>query len=123
VKETLRLYPTSWVIAREAVETCCVGPFRVDPGTVMVMSQWVIHRDERFFDAADRFQPERWLDAPQRLPRFAYFPFGGGPRICIGNAFAGMAGPRFMTSNTTVSALPRASSVIGCPLPPCWTAS
>jgi cytochrome P450 len=90
VKETLRLYPTSWVIARESIEECSIGPFRVDPGTVMVMSQWVIHRDARFFDDADTFRPERWLDSAQPLPRFAYFPFGGGPRVCIGNAFAGM---------------------------------
>jgi cytochrome P450 len=53
------------------------------------MSQWVVQRDPRFFDEPECFLPERWLDGlAQRLPKFAYFPFGGGPRVCIGNTFA-----------------------------------
>jgi cytochrome P450 len=91
VDEALRLYPTSWVIARESIAQCQIGPFRIDPGTVVVMSQWVVHRDERFFDNAQSFRPQRWADGlAKRLPRFAYFPFGGGPRACVGNAFARM---------------------------------
>jgi cytochrome P450 len=91
VDETLRLYPTSWVIARESIAKCRIGPFGIDPGTVVVMSQWVVHRDERFFDNAECFRPQRWTDGlAKRLPRFAYFPFGGGPRACIGDAFARM---------------------------------
>jgi cytochrome P450 len=55
------------------------------------MSQWVLQRDPRFFERPDEFVPERWLDGlAKRLPKFAYFPFGGGPRICMGNAFAMM---------------------------------
>jgi cytochrome P450 len=91
VDETLRLYPTSWVIARESIANCEIGPFRIDPGTVVVMSQWIVHRDERFFDNPQSFRPQRWADGlAKRLPRFAYFPFGGGPRACVGNAFARM---------------------------------
>jgi cytochrome P450 len=55
------------------------------------MPQWVIHRDERWFNEPEEFRPERWADGlTQRIPRYAYFPFGGGPRICIGNSFAMM---------------------------------
>jgi cytochrome P450 len=55
------------------------------------MSQWVIHRDRRFFDEPLEYRPERWEHGlAKRLPRYAYFPFGGGPRICIGNSFAMM---------------------------------
>jgi cytochrome P450 len=66
-----------------------VGGYRVPRGTTLLMSQWVVHRDERFFESAAEFRPERWLgDLVQRLPKYAYFPFGGGPRVCIGNTFA-----------------------------------
>jgi cytochrome P450 len=55
------------------------------------MSPWVIHRSPRFFDKPEEFRPERWQgDFAKQLPRFAYFPFGGGPRVCIGNRFAMM---------------------------------
>jgi cytochrome P450 len=89
--ETLRLYPTSWVIAREAVAPCKIGPFRIRPGTAVVVCQWIIHRDPRLYDAPGCFRPERWSGRlARRLPRFGYMPFGGGPRVCIGNAFARM---------------------------------
>jgi len=56
-----------------------------------VMSTWVMHRDPRYFPEPDRFDPDRWLpETAQKLPKFAYFPFGGGPRQCIGAAFAMM---------------------------------
>jgi cytochrome P450 len=55
------------------------------------MSQWVLHRDPRFFDEPEAFRPERWAEGlARRIHRYAYFPFGGGPRICIGNGFAQM---------------------------------
>jgi cytochrome P450 len=89
IAESLRLYPTSWVIARETQTACSVGQFRITPGTVVLMSQWTVHRDSRFFDDPDVFRPERWANhLMDRLPRFAYFPFGGGPRVCVGNDFA-----------------------------------
>jgi cytochrome P450 len=102
VDETLRLYPTSWVIARESIANCEIGPFRIGPGTVVVMSQWIVHRDERFFDSPQSFRPERWADGlAKRLPRFAYFPFGGGPRACVGNAFARMETVLLLASITS----------------------
>ncbi len=58
-------------------------------GATVLMCQWVMHRDPRYFPEPEQFQPERWSeDITRRLPRFAYFPFGGGPRQCIGNSFA-----------------------------------
>jgi len=91
VTETLRLYPTVWLLGREAIEPCEVGGYRVPVGTTVYMSQWVVHRDPRFFDDPEVYHPDRWADGlAQRLPRYAYFPFGGGPRICIGNGFAMM---------------------------------
>jgi cytochrome P450 len=63
----------------------------VPVGSVVIMPTWAVHRDARWFDEPEAFRPERWTDeAIRRLPRFAYFPFGGGPRQCIGNTFATM---------------------------------
>ena len=89
VKESLRLYPPAWAIARTAVKECEIGGYRVPAGTHVAMSPWVMHRDPRYYDHPERFNPDRWVDA-SRLPRFAYFPFGGGPRICVGAPFAMM---------------------------------
>lgn len=89
ITETLRLYPTVWLIGREAIEPTTVGGYAVPVGVTVYMSQWVLHRDARFFDNPETFRPERWEDGLiKRIPRYAYFPFGGGPRICIGNTFA-----------------------------------
>ncbi|MEO1303040.1 MAG: cytochrome P450 [Myxococcota bacterium] len=89
LKESMRLYPPAWSVAREAKETTQLGPYRVPRGTQLYMSQYLMHRDARLFDAPETFRPERWLDGScQALSRFAYFPFGGGPRVCIGNHFA-----------------------------------
>jgi cytochrome P450 len=91
VRESMRLYPPAWVIGREAISPCRIAGYDIEPGTQLWMSQWVVHRDPRYFPEPERFTPERWL-APnmKELPRYAYFPFGGGPRVCIGNAFAMM---------------------------------
>src|SRR4051794_5644104 len=87
----MRLYPPAWVIGREAVQDCEIGGYRVAAGTIVLMSPWVTHRDGRYFDEPNDFLPDRWnQDLAKRLPRFAYFPFGGGPRICVGNRFAMM---------------------------------
>ncbi|HWP28608.1 MAG TPA: cytochrome P450, partial [Chloroflexota bacterium] len=89
--EALRLYPPAWALAREAVQDCEIGGYPVPAGTIVVMSQWLLHRDPRYFDAPERFLPERWADGlAKRLPRYAYFPFGGGPRLCIGAGFASL---------------------------------
>jgi cytochrome P450 len=89
VTEALRLYPTVWILGREATEPTEVGGYDVPVGRTIFMSQWVIHRDPRFFDDPLAYRPDRWADGlARRLHRYAYFPFGGGPRICIGNNFA-----------------------------------
>jgi cytochrome P450 len=91
VTETLRLYPTVWTIGRESIEPVELGGYRISAGVTIFMPQWVIHRDARWYDDPEEFQPGRWADGlMQRIPRYAYFPFGGGPRICIGNNFAMM---------------------------------
>jgi cytochrome P450 len=91
VTETLRVLPTVWTIGREAIEPVELGGYRIPAGMTVFMPQWVIHRDARWFDDPEVFRPERWADGlMQRIPRYAYFPFGGGPRICIGNNFAMM---------------------------------
>jgi cytochrome P450 len=89
VMESLRLYPPVWIIGREVVHDRQLGGYRIARGTNVGLSQWAVQRDPRFFEEPDRFRPERWLDGGQdRLGRLAYFPFGGGHRICIGMQFA-----------------------------------
>ncbi len=91
VKESMRLYPPAWVVGRESLNAFELGDYSLPKHATLLMSQWVMHRHPRYFDEPERFQPERWLDGLEhRLPRFAYFPFGGGPRQCIGNSFAVM---------------------------------
>jgi cytochrome P450 len=91
VHESMRLYPPAWGIGREAVTDCTIGEYHVPKGTQLYLNQWVVHRDPRWFDEPEVFQPERWdNDFFKRLPHGAYFPFGDGPRICIGNHFAMM---------------------------------
>jgi cytochrome P450 len=87
--ESLRLYPPAWGTARVAMEDHEIGGYHVPKGTGVSLTQWTMHRDPRWFTDPEIFRPERWEDGlAKRLPRFAYFPFGGGPRQCIGNTFA-----------------------------------
>ncbi len=89
VKEAMRLFPPVWGIGREARQDGTIGAFRLPRKTQVFISQYVVHRDPRWYAEPARFWPERWTGGlEQRLPRFAYFPFGGGPRHCIGHAFA-----------------------------------
>jgi cytochrome P450 len=89
VREAMRLYPPAPSIGREAVCDCEIGGYYVPKGTQLALVQWVVHRDPRWFDDPEAFRPERWdNDLARRLHRGAYFPFGDGPRICIGNYFA-----------------------------------
>jgi cytochrome P450 len=91
VLEAMRLYPPAYTIGREATVDCVIGDYAVPRGTTLLMSQWVVQHDPRFFPEPNKFRPERWgEDAIRTLPKFAYFPFGGGPRVCIGNTFAMM---------------------------------
>jgi cytochrome P450 len=90
-KESMRLYPPAYGLGREAVEECEIGGFRVTRGAQVFMFQWVTQRDLRYFPEPERFYPERWTEEfANSLPKYAYFPFGGGPRFCIGNSFAMM---------------------------------
>ncbi|WP_256477572.1 cytochrome P450 [Haloferax sp. AB510] len=89
VKEGMRVYPPVWELIREAAEPDTVGGYRVEPGQTVAVQQWVLHRDPRFYDDPLEFRPSRWTKAFERdLPKYAYFPFGGGPRRCIGDRFA-----------------------------------
>ncbi len=89
INEAMRLYPPAYVIGREATTDLELGGYRVKKGYTVLMCQWVSHRDPKYFPEPERFQPERWLDGlASRLPKFAYYPFGGGQRLCIGVHFA-----------------------------------
>jgi len=91
--EAMRLYPPAWVIGRRAIEDYEVANYRILKGSILLASQWVTHRDPRFFPDPDRFDPDRWTDqARAARPRFTYFPFGAGPRICLGEQFAWLEG-------------------------------
>jgi cytochrome P450 len=91
VRESMRLYPPAWALGREAIAPCTIGGYPIEKGTQLWVAQWVVHRDARWFPEPEVFRPERWEnDFAKSLPRQAYFPFGGGPRVCIGNAFAMM---------------------------------
>lgn len=92
-REAMRLYPPAWVIGREVVQPFVLDGTQLLPGTQVLMPQWVVHRDPRWFPEPDRFWPERWEGGlAKKLPTFAYFPFGGGARVCIGLHFAMMEG-------------------------------
>lgn len=91
VKETLRLYPVSWAIGRQAIEDVTFGDYILPKGSLVFVSPYLMQHDARFFEEPEAFIPERFSDNyEKRLSRYVYFPFGGGPRICIGQAFAMM---------------------------------
>jgi cytochrome P450 len=91
IKEALRLYPPIWAFVREALEDFDIGGYRLPARTNFVLSPWIVQRDSRFFDQPQEFRPERWTeDLERQLPKFAYLPFGGGQRTCIGASLAKM---------------------------------
>jgi cytochrome P450 len=93
LREAMRLYPPVWVIGRRGLAPFRMGEYELPAETNVLMSQIITHRDARYFPEPERFDPDRWkADDPRfvSLPRFAYFPFGGGPRVCIGAGFAMM---------------------------------
>jgi cytochrome P450 len=87
VKEAMRLYPPVWSIGRETTAACEIAGHPVPKGAQLLLSQWVTHRDPRFWNDAELYRPDRWSEGAP-APKFAYFPFGGGPRGCIGQSFA-----------------------------------
>ena len=91
ITETLRLYPPFWALGRMVFEPIELGGYRIPPGVAVMISPLIMHRDPRWFDDPLAFRPERWTQEFRRsLPRFAYFPFGGGEHQCIGEGFAWM---------------------------------
>ncbi len=92
IAESLRMVPPAWSMGREAREDVVLdGGFRIPAGDQVWFCPWAIHHDPRWFDEPEAFRPERWEgDFAKTLHRYAYFPFGGGPRLCIGQAFAQM---------------------------------
>ena len=91
LSESMRLYPPAWAMGREALEDVPIGPYRLRKGTMVFFSQYIVQRDARWFPDPERFEPERFAPAARAgRPRFAYFPFGGGGRQCIGESFAWM---------------------------------
>jgi cytochrome P450 len=91
VSEAMRLYPPAWSIGRRAIEPYPIGQYVAPARAIFLMSPWVTHRDARFFAQPERFDPDRWTtEFRTALPKFAYFPFGGGPRQCLGESFAWM---------------------------------
>jgi cytochrome P450 len=93
LRESMRLYPPVWVIGRRALAPFRLGEYELPADTNVLISQLILHKDARYFRDPQRFDPERWSAGDARgavLPRFAYFPFGGGPRVCIGAGFAMM---------------------------------
>ncbi|MBZ5559832.1 MAG: cytochrome P450 [Acidobacteriia bacterium] len=91
VTESMRLYPPAWITGRRALADYPVGGYVAPARTLFIMSQYVMHRDARYYPNPERFDPDRWTpEFRAALPKFAYFPFGGGPRQCIGESFAWM---------------------------------
>jgi cytochrome P450 len=89
VKESLRLYPPVYGIFREPIADDVLGGYRIPSGSILALNQWVVHRDDRFFDQPDDFRPDRWTEEfEDSLSPGAYFPFAAGPRRCLGDRFA-----------------------------------
>tara|TARA_B100000609_G_C17222385_1_gene441180 strand:+ start:7116 stop:8444 length:1329 start_codon:yes stop_codon:yes gene_type:complete len=92
-KEAMRLYPPAPITMRESVNEDEIGGYHIPAGANIVIPMLLMHRDPRWFDEPEVFKPERWTPAFEKsLPRFAYFPFGGGPRVCIGSRMAMLEG-------------------------------
>ncbi|HZW55666.1 MAG TPA: cytochrome P450 [Nitrososphaerales archaeon] len=91
--ESMRIYPPAWILVRKALRDCAIGDYILPQDANVVISQYVNHHDPKYFPDPESFIPERWTqDMRKRLPKFAYFPFGGGPRGCVGEPFAWMEG-------------------------------
>jgi cytochrome P450 len=91
--EAMRLYPPAWIIGRRALGDYRIDGYTIPARSILLLSQYVTHHDARFFPDPFRFDPERWTpEARDSRPKFSYFPFGGGPRVCIGESFAWMEG-------------------------------
>jgi cytochrome P450 len=93
LRESMRLYPPVWTMGRYVESDYQVGEYTIPSGSSILMSQYVMHHDPRYYEEPEQFNPDRWTsEFKTRLPRFSYFPFGGGIRGCIGEPFAWMEG-------------------------------
>ncbi len=89
LNEAMRLYPPVYTLFRETTLDCEFGGYRIPAGAGLMLPQWVVHRSARWYDNPEQFNPDRWrADQRSQRPRFAFFPFGGGPRHCIGKQFS-----------------------------------
>lgn len=89
VRETMRIFPPAWIVTRAVTQPVEIAGYHVPAGSNVIISPWLTHRDSRWFPEPEKFLPDRWAaDRASDIPKFAYFPFGGGPRICIGAGFA-----------------------------------
>ncbi|HYO59024.1 cytochrome P450, partial [Archangium sp.] len=99
VEETLRLFPPAYILSRSVKEDDVIGGYRIRAGTAVDISPWLTHRHPEFWEEPEAFRPERFSpEQVARRPRFAYFPFSGGPRQCIGNSFALMEAQLILAS-------------------------
>jgi cytochrome P450 len=89
IKESMRLYPPAWLMARRAQQAFMLDSYTIPKGSLLFFSPYLMQRHARYFDEPEHFNPDRWTEEFEKmLPKYAYFPFGGGPRVCIGQAFA-----------------------------------
>ncbi len=117
-QEAARLYPPVWTMSRTALDDDELGPHRVRKGTTVMLCHYAIHRNPRYWENPEGFDPERFLDAgAEERHRFAYFPFGGGPRGCIGSRFALMEGPMVLAMVARAFKLELASDIPVVPEP------
>jgi cytochrome P450 len=97
--ETLRVYPPAWIMMRQARQESTLGDCHIPKGSLVLVSQYITHHDPRYFTEPEKFDPERWTkDRRSELPRYAFFPFGGGPRTCIGEPLARLEGVLLLAS-------------------------
>ncbi len=93
LKESMRLYPPAWTIGRQAINDYKVDKYVIPAGSIILMSQYVMHHNQNYYSDPDIFYPDRWTkEAKLQMPRFSYFPFGGGIRSCVGEPFAWLEG-------------------------------
>ncbi len=97
--EAMRLYPPAWALGRRSINDCEIMGYHIPKDSLVLVSQWTMHRDARYWPEPLKFDPERFTEeAKAARPKFAYFPFGSGPRTCIGEAFAWMEGALLMAT-------------------------
>jgi cytochrome P450 len=98
ISESIRLRPPAWAIGRTAIAGHRANGYSIDQGSIVVISPWLLHHDPRWWPKPASFRPERWLDADLERPRYAFIPFGGGPRVCIGEPFARLEAAMLLAS-------------------------